>query len=629
MNQQSMNKYFAFFLSLFTAVSLFGVHATPVAAADPDLTIRDEGYAARYVSQSELDPIAIEAGATKLVKIKFKNTGTKSWVNDGKNFISAYTMEPRDRDSVFFGTGWNSPKQIGRMAGTVKPGEVGELGVFLHAPEKVGEYKEEFHLAAENWSWVENGYFYLDIKVVPKTVDDIKDNAHDSVETHGNASVPEDSSASTTYEAKRIGLSKKSVDAVGGDQISVVAIYQNTGANAWGGYQLAAGAATSLASAGTSFADHSWANGSVILAANDTVEASGIVRETFTFRAPKTKGDYTFTAGLQVDGQHLDSFDINVHVTENAPLNYVAPSFGDSADVVDVETPRLSEEPRIRVGISTDDQTLQFVSYEDDYRVLNNGKEMGVLSQKKIAIIKYAGGVYSFDGGDVDFNTNGVIRLEPANDPHAVFTLMDVSRPMSWVGPGDFNKYRGALEYRKGEKDEVLYAVNDLFLEDYVKGISETGRSDQFEFVKANLTAARTYAYLSKGKYPFFDVLASTYDQLYLGYNVEVYNPQVAEASAASRGRMVTYNGEVVTTPYFGNSSGYTKSWKSVWGGTEKPWLVQVKATYDLRDGKFQYGHGVGMSQRDANIRAKEEGLDYKELLKYYYTGVEVSLMYE
>ncbi|OIO19133.1 MAG: hypothetical protein CO029_03745 [Candidatus Magasanikbacteria bacterium CG_4_9_14_0_2_um_filter_41_10] len=620
-----MNKYFAFLLSFVMTLTLLGLSATRVDAADPDLSIRDSAYSATFVSQSESDPLTIEAGETKLVKIKFKNTGTKSWVNEGKNYISAYTMGPRDRDSVFFGTGWNTPKQIGRMAGTVKPGEIGELGVFLHAPEKTGSYKEEFHLAIENWSWVGDGYFYLDIQVVPAEV--VKNVVKISDTVVENTS--EDIVATTTYEAKRIGLSKKSVDAVGGDPISVVAIYQNTGGNAWQGYQLTSGAATSLATAGTSFVDHSWTNGSVILAANDAVDQSGIVRHTFTFRAPKTKGDYTFTAGLQVEGQRLDTFDISVHVTENAPLNYVAPSFGNSVEIVDIETPRLAEEPRIRVGISTDDQTLQFVSYEDDYRVLNDGAEVGILPQKKIAIMTYLDGVYSFDGSDVLFQTTGVLRLEPVNNPHAVFTLMDVSRPMSWVGPGDFNKYRGILEYRKGEKDNVLYAVNDLFLEDYVKGISETGKGNQFEFVKANLTAARTYAYLSKGKYSFFDVLASTYDQLYLGYNVEVYNPQIAEASAASRGRMVMYDGQVVTTPYFGNSSGYTKSWKSVWGGSEKPWLVPVKATYDLRDGKLQFGHGVGMSQRDANIRAKEEGLDYKALLKYYYTGVGIALMYK
>ena len=37
------------------------------------------------------------------------------------------------------------------------------------------------------------------------------------------------------------------------------------------------------------------------------------------------------------------------------------------------------------------------------------------------------------------------------------------------------------------------------------------------------------------------------------------------------------------------------------------------------------YGHGVGMSQYGANAMAKE-GESYKEILKWYYTGVEVEV---
>ncbi len=620
---------FAFVFSTFFAYS-------PAHAADPDLKIRDDGFAARFVSQSVGDPITIEAGATQLVKIKFKNTGTKSWANEGSNYISAYTMEPRERDSVFFGNGngWDSPRQIGRMTETVQPGSVGELGVFLHAPQEVGSYKEEFHLSAENWSWVDGGYFYLDVNVVERTVKVEETVVVEDEKGTKEAKGTNDIDEVVLHEAKRIGLSKKLVETVGGEKIKVVAIYQNTGETEWNGYSLAAGASAALASANTatSFADHEWKNENIILAANDAVAPGGLVRETFYFRAPSTVGEYTFTAGLAVDGTSLDQFNINVHVTENAPLNYTAPVFDSSSPVVvpDKEVPVLSEEPRIRVGLSTKEQTtLQFVSYEDDYRILNGDKEMGVLSKRKVGILKYASGMYSFDGSGIYFQTDAVIRLEPVYDPHTVFTLMNVSRPMSWVGAGDFNKYRGALEYQIGQKDGILYAVNDLLLDDYVKGISETGRNDQLEFVKANLTAARTYAYMSRGKYPFFDVLGSTYDQLYLGYNVEVLNPAVAMAAEASRGRMVTYQNEVVITPYFGNSSGYTKAWHKVWGGSSKPWLQPVKASYDLRDGKRQFGHGVGMSQRDANIRAKEEGVDFTALLKYYYTGTEATLMYE
>ena len=621
--------------SLFFSFLALGLLPAQVDAADPGLTIRYPDFAAQYVSQSHPDPITIEAGKSEFVVVKFKNVGTSAWKNEGKHYISAYTMEPRERDSVFFGngTGWNNPWQTGRMAGTVYPGETAEIGVTLHAPLEVGAYKEEFHLGAEVWTWVKGGYFYLDVDVVePTAVVEEPIVVEDEKEAKGSKEANENVEVVLSHEAKRIGLSKKKVEAVGGEKIKVVAIYQNTGDTSWNGYQLSTGAPAALASVSTNFADHDWKSGNIILAANDAVAPGGLVRETFYFRAPEKKGEYTFSAQLAVDSSSLDQFDINVHVTENAPLNYTAPTFDtdSNVEIADPETPVLDEEPRIRVGLSTKEQkSLQFVSYEDDYRVFNGDKEMGILPKKKIAIMKYAGGVYSYDGGDVDFRTNNRVRLEPVNNEHAVFTLMNVSRPMNWVGPGDFNKYRGALEYQIGQNDGILYAVNDLLLEDYVKGVSETAKGNQMEFVKANLTAARTYAYVSRGKYPFFDVLGSTYDQLYLGYNVEVYNPQVPQAAEATRGRMVTYNGEVAITPYFGNSGGYTKAWHTVWGGKSKPWLQPVKATYDLRDNRRQFGHGVGLSQRDANIRAKEEGLDYKELLKYYYTGTESTLMYD
>ena len=38
------------------------------------------------------------------------------------------------------------------------------------------------------------------------------------------------------------------------------------------------------------------------------------------------------------------------------------------------------------------------------------------------------------------------------------------------------------------------------------------------------------------------------------------------------------------------------------------------------------YGHGVGMSQYGANTLAKE-GKGYQEILKWYYTGVEIGPM--
>ena len=39
----------------------------------------------------------------------------------------------------------------------------------------------------------------------------------------------------------------------------------------------------------------------------------------------------------------------------------------------------------------------------------------------------------------------------------------------------------------------------------------------------------------------------------------------------------------------------------------------------------YGYGHGVGMSQCGAVGYASEQGMNYKNILKHYYTGVSIS----
>src|SRR3990167_2160461 len=131
---------------------------TPAEAKDPELTIRHESMAAKYSGQSLPDPIELEAGQLKNVIVKFKNVGSETWPTAGKGFISAYTVEPRDRLSIFRGTDWLSGKQTAPIVRVTKPGQVGELVFTLKAPEKIGAYTEEFHLAAENYTWVKGGY---------------------------------------------------------------------------------------------------------------------------------------------------------------------------------------------------------------------------------------------------------------------------------------------------------------------------------------------------------------------------------------------------------------------------------------------------------------------------------------
>jgi peptidoglycan hydrolase-like amidase len=211
------------------------------------------------------------------------------------------------------------------------------------------------------------------------------------------------------------------------------------------------------------------------------------------------------------------------------------------------------------------------------------------------------------------------------------FTLSNYSRLVSWKGSKNFNAYRNTFEYVYSNKSATTWVVNELLLDEYVAGIAETSNGAAMEYIKALLTAARSYAYYHMNNgvpadQRTYDVSATTADQLYLGYNSEVLMPRVVQAARATYGEMVTYKNTPVITPYFGHSDGSTRTWKEVWGGTDKDWLKSVACKYD--EGESMFGHGVGMSAQDASQRADKDGWTYDQLLKYYYTGTGVERIY-
>ncbi len=591
-------------------------------AKTPSVVIKDaKSYSATFISQSEKDPIAMEAGSSKTVTIRFKNTGTATWDSAGKRFISAYTMEPRDRASVFKGNNWISAKQTGKIDGIVKPGQTGSLSLQITAPEKTGVYTEKFYLSSENYSWVKGGYFYIKINVGPKK--EITKNTT-SVINKETAAVTSD----TQYKAKLLGQTAKEVSVKGGEPVTFTAIFQNTGKAAWSEYAFSANSPSGLASLGQlSFAHELWPGSTIALKKAKAVPVDGTIREDITFRAPTAAGTYTARFTVQANGTAIEQAvsEITVHVTEGSAITTPMVSTDSSPPSL---APRLAAEPRIRVGMNLVMDFVQFQSNYDEYRVLASGSDVTIIPKGQMAVVRLQSGVYTLTVGSQEFQTTDYFRFEPITDAHAPFELLNYEKRVAWKGNPNFNTYRGVFEYRQGKTDKLMYAVNDLLLEDYVAGIAETSNLAPYEYIKALLTAARTYAYVSVGKYPFFDVLASTYDQLYLGYHSEMLMPKVAEAARETRGKMVGYNGNVVITPYFANSTGQTKTWNAVWGGrTEKPWLQPVQATYDI--GQPMRGHGVGMSARDAAQRAEKEGVDWMYLIQYYYTGVELLYMYQ
>ncbi len=612
--------FFLVTCSLFLVLwSLFFVPLT-VHAADPKPTIKDAaGYSAKYISQSIPDPIEMEAGETRTITIKFRNTGTQTWNASGARYISAYTMEPRDRSSVFADSTWKSKKQTNAITKTTKPGEVAELTVVLRAPTIAGEYTEEFYLAAENYSWLEGGYFFLKLVVSP---------------THTVTEEGDTSSSSNTVPAllaKKSFMTRSKITAAGGETIPFTLAYRNVGAESWGDTVLQVSADDP-----SLFADTSWESKTVIATQTKSTEVGGFLRQKFVFRTPPKQGTYTLTFRLVVKGVVVGETKLPVIVSTDAPSSYRVVRLPDDTieemiedtTSVDEEHISLIDEPWIRVGLFVVKETVR-VRVSDTYRVVVDGIDVATLAPGKSIKLYHNAGSYTARIGVKRYHGSESLELIPKTNDSAVYTIESYERLVSWKGPKNFNAYRGKLEMRKGQKSDDVWVVNDLLLSDYAKGISENSNGSPMEYLKAQSVAQVSYAYaiMQTDKYGIFDVVATTGDQLYLGYNSELLMPRFVQAAESVRGYVVTYDKVPVITPYFANTNGKTKSWKSVWGGTEKPWLVPVVANYDK--GKKLFGHGVGMSQLDAAARADKEGLGWKELLRYYYTGTKVAKLFE
>lgn len=616
-------------LFLLVFCSLFFVPLT-VHASDPKPTIKDTaGYSAKYVSQSIPDPIEMDVGEKRTVTIKFRNTGTQTWNASGARYISAYTMEPRDRSSVFADSTWKSKKQTNAITKATKPGEVAELTFVLQAPNTPGEYTEEFYLAAENYSWLQGGYFYLKIAVSPVHANTDVGSPSETITT------PSTTTTTPALSARRSFMTRSKLTTAGGQTVPFTLSYRNVGTEAWGDTVLQVSADDP-----SLFADNSWESKTVIVSQTEPTNPNGFLRQKFAFRTPPKQGTYTLTFRLITKGVVVAETKLPVTVTKDAPSSYRTVRLPDddidegeaveeSGSTADEEVVAMIDEPWIRVGLFVVKDTVR-VRVSDTYRVVVDGVDVATLSAGKSIKLSHNAGTYTAQiGVRKKYQGTESLQLIPKSDDSAVHTIESYDRMVTWKGPKNFNAYRGRLEIRKGQKSDDVWLVNELLMSDYAKGIGENSNGSPMEYLKAQSVAQVSYAYaiMQTDKYGIFDVVATTGDQLYLGYNCELLMPRFVEATEAVRGYMVTYDKQVVITPYFAHTNGKTKSWTSVWGGSPKPWLVPVVANYDK--GRKLFGHGVGMSQIDAAMRAEKEGASWKELLRYYYTGTKVARIFE
>ena len=295
--------------------------------------------------------------------------------------------------------------------------------------------------------------------------------------------------------------------------------------------------------------------------------------------------------------------------------------------VVPRQVATAAPRPKIRIGIFSSDEPVT-VQVAADSKVIagDNHIRLGTIPANETITLSYdrATALYSINSATLTTTTTDYIKIKPLQ-AHTVATITSYTNTPAWDATINDNEFLGAIELHYAAATDTVWVINELGIENYVKGVAEAGDDNTTAYLKTLYTAARSYAYYHylyptrhDDEYYTLDVTAN--DQVYRGYGFTQRAPNIAAAVNATAGYIVHYDGEPVVTPYFSQSDGRTRAWSEVWSG-DYPYLLSVDDPGCSGDELL--GHGVGLSAKGARYFG-EQHWHWREILQYYYNGIEL-----
>ncbi len=586
------------------------------------------GYDALIVN-TEPSSVHLQPDGSARVQIHAKNIGTETWESEGDAYVSLYTYEPKYHVSPYRGPSWWNDHQTGKLLEqSVAPGQTGTVEFFVYAPPGFeGELVETFRLAAEDVAWFEGGT--VSIKMTITSAEARRAQTLLGEESEKDEAAADDDAGvvdadSTGYEAKLLVTSAAQVRTKANQPISFKAIFENTGDKLWRSYELHS-AQTALAADTMSIAYHpTWASSKIALARSASIAPGSTEMVEFIFRSPATAGNHTVRFQLVANGVEIPGgvIEIPVEVTSNAASIIDAPA---RADLVVLDGTMI-DEPRVRIGIDTVESEAIF-SADAEVRVLEGDERIvrATVPAGQAMRVAWNGTHYVYESAGEIMITEEYLYFEGGNGRDTIFTVSSFSDVRSWNTIWNDNKFRDSIEIRHNDRRDRTWIINELPIDDYLYGLDETSGNAPEAYLQALVTAARTFAMYNwehKTKYAgeFIDMKNTAADQVYHGYNAEVRRPSVIKAVDDTAGVTIQYAGETIVASYFSRSDGRTRDWADVWG-RDVPYAKSVAVPCEV--GKVKWGHGVGMSAGGALCMAND-GSTYDEILKYFYTGVDL-----
>jgi len=163
---------------------------------------------------------------------------------------------------------------------------------------------------------------------------------------------------------------------------------------------------------------------------------------------------------------------------------------------------------------------------------------------------------------------------------------------MAVYGPsGRYHSYRGTIVAQPS--GGLLYIINVLPIEDYLRGLGEVPSSWPLEAIKAQIVAARCFALTHMGSTALYDVDDTTQYQVYRGVDAESASQNAAVDQTA--GQVLTYGGRVIEAFFSASDGGHTANVSDVFGGslTTYPYLTGVLDPWDVVAPRHTWYTGV------------------------------------
>ncbi|MFH0912284.1 MAG: SpoIID/LytB domain-containing protein [Patescibacteria group bacterium] len=475
--------------------------------------------------------IVLKTGESKTVSVKVTNNSEIAWSNAGAQAVKLGTAGLYDRSSSFYNTTWLSANRVAVAAAPTAVGGTATFDFTIAAPNKTGVYQEKFSLVAEGMAWIDSTQFTLAITVQP-----------------------------AIYKMSWVNQSESSI-VTPGEETTIWVDLRNDGNTVWpitGDRAVKLGTARTLDRA-SDFYSSTWLSPNRAAVSDKVVNPGEIGRFSFTIKAPD-----------QI-GQHKEYFRL---VAEQVTW------FTDIGIYWDITvSEELVLKNPIQVGLSSTTTNISIQS--------NNGMVVRRGTDKTLVVRINAGtsatvtprsGGYIINVGGAVYDVSDWVRFIPLRNSIIEVTNEKVSN--------QYDRFRGVVTIRRSSWSNNVWMVNELELEDYLKGLAEVPDSWPLEARKAQVVAARTFAArrMRDSRADIFHLYDDTRDQVYYGYTYEINRPGIAEAVAATPGVIITYNGEPISAYYFSDSGGSTENVENAWsnGNPAKalPYLKGVSDPY-------------------------------------------------